>query len=70
MSAIKQAHDGGQARVLAQRHDFNGQRAFHIEGAGRDGVANLPWLWQVFASQQGFVDAGLTIQDLAVSRHD
>ncbi|MNI59794.1 hypothetical protein D3C73_1149740 [compost metagenome] len=57
LGAVEQAHDGREAGVLTQGQDFDGQRAFHIQCTGGDGVARGAWLRKVFASQQRLVDA-------------
>ena len=52
LRAFQQAHDGRQARGIAQRLHLDGQRAFDIQRAGSDAVADAACLRQVFTRQQ------------------
>lgn len=52
LRAFQQADDGRQARGIAQRLHLDGQRAFDIQRAGSDAVADAACLRQVFTRQQ------------------
>ncbi|MNL05718.1 hypothetical protein D3C87_1263300 [compost metagenome] len=51
LGTIEQAHDGRESGVLAERLDFDGQRAFNVEGARSHRIARGTRLRQVFAGQ-------------------
>ncbi|MNZ65197.1 hypothetical protein D3C78_833840 [compost metagenome] len=70
LGPLQQADDGRQARVLAQGLDFDGQRAFHVQGPGGYRVARTARLGQVFTGQQRLIDTRLTADDTPVGRHD
>ena len=63
---IQQAHDGRQARGIAQRLHFDGQRAFDVQRASGNAVADATWQRQVLAGEQRFVDTGLAGEDAPV----
>ncbi|MNJ45479.1 hypothetical protein D3C77_405750 [compost metagenome] len=69
LGSFQQADDGRQPGVLAQGLDFNGQRTLDVQGPGGDRIAGAAGLWQVFAGQQRFVDAGLAADNAPVGGH-
>ncbi|MNF58284.1 hypothetical protein D3C84_398350 [compost metagenome] len=68
LGAFQQADDGGQPGIVAQGLDFDGQWPFDVQRAGGDGIAFATRVRQVFAGEQGFVDAGLAFDDAAIGR--
>ena len=52
LRTIEQAHDAGHQGVLADRGDAHVQRAFHVQAAADQGIADAARARQALAGQQ------------------